>query len=182
MEQTTQFTQQKINDLFDANYFGDDAYAQDIQKLWIRRMHELGFVPGESYDSNRFDEGCQSANAMAIRDWENTKILRNAWSGELLEPARNDRQLAERYISDDMERASIENGLVKIKRHQFPVSTEQFETDKQAIKTIIERMYSSDKYIVETFKSLRDAITESAGEWDAEYIAEREAELKELCR
>ena len=46
MEQTTQFTQQKINDLFDANFFGDDAYAQDIQKLWIRRMHELGFELG----------------------------------------------------------------------------------------------------------------------------------------
>ena len=182
MKTTIQFTSQIIDDMFAANYFGDDAYAQDIQKIWIRRMHELGFVPGESYDSNRFDEGCQSANAMAIRDWEDIKILRQAWTGELLEPARNDRQLAERYISDDMERASIENGLVTIKRRQFPASTEQFETDEQAIKTMIERMYSSDKYVVETFKSLRDAITENAGEWDAEYIAEREAELTELCR
>ena len=71
MEQTTQFTQQKINDLFDANFFGDDAYAQDIQKLWIRRMHELGFELGQSYDSDRFDAACDAAMAGAVQEWNN---------------------------------------------------------------------------------------------------------------
>ena len=71
MKTTIQFTSQLIDDMFAANYFGDDAYAQDIQKLWIRRMHELGFVPGESYDSNRFDAACDAAMAGAVQEWNN---------------------------------------------------------------------------------------------------------------
>ena len=71
MKTTIQFTSQIIDDMFAANYFGDDAYAQDIQKLWIRRMHELGFELGQSYDSDRFDAACDAAMAGAVQEWNN---------------------------------------------------------------------------------------------------------------
>ena len=71
MKTTIQFTSQIIDDMFAANYFGDDAYAQDIQKLWTKHMKQLGFELGKSYDSDRFDAACDAAMAGAVQEWNN---------------------------------------------------------------------------------------------------------------
>ena len=55
------FTTQYVNELYSANYFGEDFDAESTQSVWLEEMSALGFEVGNEYDEDSFDEAAQTA-------------------------------------------------------------------------------------------------------------------------